>query len=28
LHEVITDRAMPKSDLRALKQAGLEVTLV
>jgi DeoR family transcriptional regulator of aga operon len=28
LHEVITDRGVPKSDLRALKQAGIEVTLV
>jgi len=28
LQEVITDRAVPKSDLRALKQAGIEVTLV
>lgn len=28
LHEVITDRGAPKSDLRALKQAGIEVTLV
>jgi len=28
LHEVITDRALPKSDLRTLKQAGIEVTLV
>jgi DeoR family transcriptional regulator, aga operon transcriptional repressor len=28
LHEVITDRAAPKSDLRVLKQAGIEVTLV
>ena len=28
LHEVITDRGTPKSDLRVLKQAGIEVTLV
>jgi DeoR family transcriptional regulator of aga operon len=28
LHEVITDRAVPKSDIRALKQAGIDVTLV
>lgn len=28
LHEVITDRGVPKSDLRALKKAGIEVTLV
>ena len=28
LQEVITDRGVPKSDLRALKQAGIEVTLV
>ena len=28
LHEVITDRGAPKSDLRLLKQAGIEVTLV
>jgi DeoR family transcriptional regulator, aga operon transcriptional repressor len=28
LQEVITDRAAPKTDLRALKQAGIEVTLV
>jgi DeoR family transcriptional regulator of aga operon len=28
LKEVITDRAAPKSDLRVLKQAGIEVTLV
>ncbi|HLV85946.1 MAG TPA: transcriptional repressor AgaR [Candidatus Sulfotelmatobacter sp.] len=28
VHEVITDRGAPKSDLRALKQAGIEVTLV
>ena len=28
LSEVITDRGAPKSDLRALKQAGIEVTLV
>jgi len=25
---VITDRGIPKSDLRALKKSGLEVTLV
>src|SRR5213080_117944 len=28
LQEVITDRGIPKSDLRALKKSGLEVTLV
>ncbi len=28
LQEVITDRGIPKSDLRALKKAGIEVTLV
>jgi DeoR family transcriptional regulator of aga operon len=28
MHEVITDRAIPKPDLRALKKAGIEVTLV
>jgi DeoR family transcriptional regulator, aga operon transcriptional repressor len=28
LHEVITDRGAPKSDVRALKKAGIEVTLV
>ncbi|HEX4423949.1 MAG TPA: transcriptional repressor AgaR [Terriglobales bacterium] len=28
MHEVITDRAIPKSDLQALKKAGIEVTLV
>jgi DeoR family transcriptional regulator of aga operon len=28
LHHVITDRAAPKSDLRALKESGIEVTLV
>jgi DeoR family transcriptional regulator of aga operon len=28
LQEVITDRGIPKSDLRVLKQAGIEVTLV
>lgn len=28
LHEVITDRGAPKSDVRALKQMGIEVTLV
>ncbi len=28
LHEVITDRGAPKSDLRVLKQARVEVTLV
>jgi DeoR family transcriptional regulator, aga operon transcriptional repressor len=28
LHEVITDRAVPKSDLRILKKAGIEVTIV
>jgi len=28
LDAVITDRAVPKSDLRALKKAGIEVTLV
>jgi DeoR family transcriptional regulator, aga operon transcriptional repressor len=28
LHQVITDRGAPKSDLKALKRAGIEVTLV
>jgi DeoR family transcriptional regulator of aga operon len=28
VQEVITDRGVPKSDLRALRQAGIEVTLV
>jgi DeoR family transcriptional regulator of aga operon len=28
LHEVITDRAVPKNDLRTLKKMGIEVTLV
>jgi len=28
LHEVVTDRGAPKSDLRALKKIGIEVTLV
>lgn len=28
LQEVITDRGIPKSDLRALKKSGIEVTLV
>ncbi len=28
LQEVITDRGVPKSDLRALKQSGIEVALV
>ena len=28
LHEVITDRNIPKADLRALRKMGLEVTLV
>jgi DeoR family transcriptional regulator of aga operon len=28
LQEVITDRGVPKSDLRVLKQSGIEVTLV
>jgi DeoR family transcriptional regulator, aga operon transcriptional repressor len=28
LQEAITDRAAPKSDIRTLKQAGIEVTLV
>ena len=28
LHEVITDRGAPKSDLKALQKAGIEVTLV
>ena len=27
-HEIITDQGIPKSDLRALKKAGIEVTLV
>jgi len=28
VHEVITDRSVSKTDLRTLKQAGIEVTLV
>jgi DeoR family transcriptional regulator of aga operon len=28
LDEVITDRGVPKGDARALKKAGIEVTLV
>jgi DeoR family transcriptional regulator of aga operon len=28
LQEVITDRGAPKSDLRVLKQSGIDVTLV
>jgi hypothetical protein len=28
LQEVITDRGIAKSDLRALKQAGTEITIV
>jgi len=28
MHEIITDRGIPRSDLRALKKAGIEVTLV
>jgi hypothetical protein len=28
LEEVITDRGVPKSDVRVLKQSGIEVTLV
>jgi DeoR family transcriptional regulator of aga operon len=28
LHEVITDRGAPKSDLRTLKKSGVEVTVV
>jgi DeoR family transcriptional regulator of aga operon len=28
LHEIITDRGAPKSDLKVLKQAGIDVTLV
>jgi DeoR family transcriptional regulator of aga operon len=28
LHHVITDRGIPKSDLQALKKAGIDVTLV
>lgn len=28
LHQIITDRNIPKSDLRSLKKAGIEVTLV
>lgn len=28
LHEVITDRGIPKADLQALKKGGIEVTLV
>jgi len=28
MHEVVTDRGIPKSDLRMLRKAGIEVTLV
>jgi DeoR family transcriptional regulator of aga operon len=28
LHEIITDRAAPKADLRVLKKSGIEVTIV
>jgi DeoR family transcriptional regulator of aga operon len=28
LHQVISDRGAPKSDIAALKKAGIEVTLV
>jgi hypothetical protein len=28
IHGVITDKQIPKSDLRALKKAGLEIVLV
>jgi DeoR family transcriptional regulator of aga operon len=28
IHEVITDRGIPKTDLKALKKAGIETTLV
>jgi DeoR family transcriptional regulator of aga operon len=28
VHQIITDRQIPKSDLRALREAGIEVTLV
>jgi DeoR/GlpR family transcriptional regulator of sugar metabolism len=28
VHEVITDKNIPKSDLHALKDAGVKVTLV
>jgi DeoR/GlpR family transcriptional regulator of sugar metabolism len=28
VHEVITDKQIPKSDLNALKEAGVKVTLV
>jgi DeoR family transcriptional regulator, aga operon transcriptional repressor len=28
VHEVITDRGVPKTDLRVLRQSGIEVTLV
>ncbi len=28
VHEVVTDKLIPKSDLRALKEAGVKVTLV
>lgn len=28
LHELITDRGIPKSDLKALRKAGIEVTIV
>jgi DeoR/GlpR family transcriptional regulator of sugar metabolism len=28
VHQVITDKEIPKADLRALKDAGVKVTLV
>jgi DeoR/GlpR family transcriptional regulator of sugar metabolism len=28
VHEVITDKQIPKADLQALKDAGVKVTLV
>jgi DeoR family transcriptional regulator, aga operon transcriptional repressor len=28
VHEVVTDKLIPKSDLRALKEAGVKVTIV
>jgi len=28
MHEVITDRGIAKSDLKALRKAGIEVTVV
>jgi DeoR/GlpR family transcriptional regulator of sugar metabolism len=28
VHQVITDKEIPKPDLRALKEAGVKVTLV